>query len=119
MDIFSTTSRQVEAATATKIDNPAPIRQVEQNTDISKVQQDTKEKINPEALNETVNELNKQMDLLNTNITFGYNDKINQMFINVIEKSTGKVIRQFPTEEAMRLSVKMKEIVGIIFDKKG
>ena len=53
------------------------------------------------------------------NITFGYNDKINQMFINVIEKSTGKVIRKFPTEEAMSLSAKMKEIVGIIFDKKG
>ncbi|WP_041957406.1 flagellar protein FlaG [Sulfurospirillum arsenophilum] len=120
MDIFSATSKQVEAATAPKVENSAPMRQVEQTADTSKVnQQNNKEQEDPKALSETVSELNKQMDLLNTNITFGYNDKINQMFINVIEKSTGKVIRKFPTEEAMSLSAKMKEIVGIIFDKKG
>ena len=121
MDIFSATSKQVEAATSPKIEsNTAPIRQVEQTADTSKIdQQKKKEEEDPKALSETVNELNKQMDLLNTNITFGYNDKINQMFVNVIEKSTGKVIRKFPTEEAMSLSAKMKEIVGIIFDKKG
>lgn len=120
MDIFSATSKQVEAATAPKVENTAPIRQVEQTADTSQVnQQSNKEENDPAKLSETVSELNKQMDLLNTNITFGYNDKINQMFINVIEKSTGKIIRKFPTEEAMSLSAKMKEIVGIIFDKKG
>ncbi|NCD12804.1 MAG: flagellar biosynthesis protein FlaG, partial [Epsilonproteobacteria bacterium] len=31
----------------------------------------------------------------------------------------GKTIRKIPTEEAMDLSAKMREIVGIIFDKKG
>ena len=120
MDIFSATSKQVEAATAPKVSNQAPIRQVEQTADVSKVnQQQNQENDTNKTLTETVDELNKQMDMLNTNITFGYNDKINQMFINVIEKSTGKVIRKFPTEEAMGLSEKMKEIVGIIFDKKG
>ncbi|WP_333803979.1 FlaG family protein [Sulfurospirillum sp.] len=123
MDIFSATSKQVETATTPKVANQVPVRQVEQTADTSKVnQQSTKEddnNNNTKALSETVKELNKQMDLLDTNITFGYNDKINQMFINVIEKSTGKVIRKFPTEEAMSLSAKMKEIVGIIFDKKG
>lgn len=120
MDIFSATSKQVEAATSPKVENSAPTRQVEQTADTNKVnEQAKKEETDPKALSERVNELNKQMDILNTNITFGYNDKINQMFINVIEKSTGKVIRKFPTEEAMSLSAKMKEIVGIIFDKKG
>lgn len=120
MDIFSATSKQVEAATAPKVTNQAPVRQVEQTADTSKVnQQQNQENDTNKTLTETVDELNKQMDILNTNITFGYNDKINQMFINVIEKSTGKVIRKFPTEEAMSLSAKMKEIVGIIFDKKG
>ena len=120
MDIFSATSKQVEAATSPKVENSAPTRQVEQTADTNNVnEQAKKEETDPKVLSETVNELNKQMDILNTNITFGYNDKINQMFINVIEKSTGKVIRKFPTEEAMSLSAKMKEIVGIIFDKKG
>lgn len=120
MDIFSATSKQVETSTSPKVENSTPTRQVEQSSDTNRVnEQVKKEETDPKALSETVNELNKQMDILNTNITFGYNDKINQMFINVIEKSTGKVIRKFPTEEAMSLSAKMKEIVGIIFDKKG
>ncbi|WP_263832732.1 flagellar protein FlaG [Sulfurospirillum oryzae] len=119
MDIFSATSKQqVEATSAPKVTNSVPVRQVEQTADTSKVNQQSQDE-DSKGLSETVKELNKQMDLLNTNITFGYNDKINQMFINVIEKSTGKVIRKFPTEEAMSLSAKMKEIVGIIFDKKG
>ncbi len=36
-----------------------------------------------------------------------------------MERSTGKLIRKIPSDEAMRLSEKMKEIVGMIFDKKG
>jgi len=70
-------------------------------------------------IHSTVKELNQHMDALNTNVTFGYNDKINTMFVDVMEKSTGKIIRKIPTKEAMHLAERMKEIVGIIFDKKG
>ncbi len=72
-----------------------------------------------EKLTETVKELNSQMDMLNTNITFAFNDKIEMLYVNVKERSTGKLIRKFPTEEAMKLAEHMKEFVGIIFDKKG
>ena len=41
------------------------------------------------------------------------------MFVDVVERSTGKAIRKIPTEEAMLLSEKMQEIIGTIFDKKG
>lgn len=122
MDIFSATSKQVETATAPKVSNPIPTRQVEQTADTTKVNQQQSQDNNDDTkktLTDTVKELNKQMDLLDTNLTFGFNDKIDVMYVNVMEKSTGKVIRKFPTDEAMKLSEKMKEIVGIIFDKKG
>ncbi|QIR79726.1 flagellar protein FlaG [Sulfurospirillum diekertiae] len=120
MDIFSATSKQVETATAPKVSNPIPTRQVEQTADTTKVnQQQSQNTDTKKTLTDTVKELNKQMDLLDTNLTFGFNDKIDVMYVNVMEKSTGKVIRKFPTDEAMKLSEKMKEIVGIIFDKKG
>lgn len=123
MDIFSATSKQVETATTPKVVNTTQqTRPVESSADSAKVNQqqsqptsdDTKKK-----LTDTVKELNKQMDLLDTNLTFGFNDKIDIMYVNVMEKSSGKIIRKFPTDEAMKLSEKMKEIVGIIFDKKG
>jgi flagellar protein FlaG len=121
MDIFSTTSKQIETTTAPKVQQQAPVRQVEQSNETTKSvkdnQQDTKSI--SEQLDYTVKELNKQMESLETNVTFGFNDKIDTMFVNVMERSTGKMIRKIPTEEAMSLAEKMKEIVGMIFDKKG
>ncbi|NLN00116.1 MAG: flagellar biosynthesis protein FlaG, partial [Campylobacteraceae bacterium] len=70
-------------------------------------------------LNETVKELNEQMEHLETNIAFGFNDKISSMYVSVSEKSSGKLIRKIPTEEAMKLSEHFQEIIGVIFDKKG
>lgn len=119
MDVFSATSKQLETATAPKAVTPVQARQVEQSNDTTKATKENQQSASPETLKKTVKDLNEQMDLLDTNVTFGYNDKISLMYVNVMEKSTGKSIRKIPTEEAMDLSAKMKEIVGMIFDKKG
>ena len=122
MDIFSATSKQVETATAPKAQTaPIEVRHVEnsnQTTKSARENRQNEEEIK-EAHNSTVENLNKQMEILDTNVKFGFNDKIDAMFVNVMERSTGKMIRKIPTEEAMSLAEKMKEIVGIIFDKKG
>lgn len=99
-----------------------PTKQVEhysETTDANPDNQKDQTKDVKASLEKTVKELNEQMDMLDTNLKFGFNDKIDIMYVNVMEKSTGKLIRKFPTEEAMNLSAKMKEIVGMIFDKKG
>ncbi|DAB37074.1 MAG: flagellar biosynthesis protein FlaG [Epsilonproteobacteria bacterium] len=122
MDIFSATSKHVEATTTPKSANVMPTKQVEhysETTDANPDNQKDQTKDVKASLEKTVKELNEQMDMLDTNLKFGFNDKIDIMYVNVMEKSTGKLIRKFPTEEAMNLSAKMKEIVGMIFDKKG
>ncbi|MBS4234990.1 FlaG family protein [Campylobacter vulpis] len=70
-----------------------------------------------EQLQELSTKLNGQMEALGTNVRFGYNDKINSMYLSVTERTTGKEIRQIPSEEAMRLAEHFKEVVGMIFDK--
>ncbi len=117
MDVFSATSKQVETATAPKVQAQAPVRQVEQSSDTTKSSKDSKTVT--DQLSNTVKELNKQMETLDTNVTFGFNDKIDAMFVSVMERSTGRMIHKIPTEEAMTLAERMKEIVGMIFDKKG
>ena len=122
MDIFSATSKQVETATAPKAQTaPIEVRHVENSNQATKSARENRqnEEEIKEALNSTVENLNKQMEILDTNVKFGFNDKIDAMFVNVMERSTGKMIRKIPTEEAMSLAEKMKEIVGMIFDKKG
>ncbi len=123
MDIFSVTSKQVEASQPSmKAEAPAQTRQIENSHQIAKSAREAnaqdKEDI-AQKLTKTVENLNKNMEALDTNVKFGFNDEISMMFVNVMEKSTGKIIRKIPTEEAMLLSEKMQEIVGTIFDKKG
>ena len=118
MDIFSATSKQVESVTTPKVAQTTAPRQVEQTSEIEKTNKEFQES-EIKTLKETVKDLNNLMKMLDTNVTFGFNDKISLLFVSVMEKSTGKMIRKIPTEEAMDLSEKMKEIVGMIFDKKG
>ncbi len=122
MDVFSMTSKQVAQNTAPAVDTSVTqVRAVEQSSEGSKLQKDqmqSKEEIK-KSLDKTIANLNNQMEALDTNVKFGFNDKIDTLFVDVMEKSTGKIIRKIPTEEAMKLSEKMKEIVGMIFDKKG
>lgn len=122
MDIFSTASKQVESAVTTpKTQAPIQTREIENSHQVAKsARENTQNKQDiAEKLSATVEKLNKQMDSLETNVQFGFNDKINTMFVDVVERSTGKAIRKIPTEEAMLLSEKMQEIIGTIFDKKG
>jgi len=122
MDIFSATNKQVAQTTQPTVDTSTNTRRsvekVNQSADADK-KQSLDQKDIKDQLKSTVKSLNEQMKSLDTNVTFGFNDKIDTMFVNVMERSTGKIIRKIPTEEAMKLSEKMKEIVGMIFDKKG
>ncbi|HAA2089871.1 TPA_asm: flagellar biosynthesis protein FlaG [Campylobacter coli] len=70
-----------------------------------------------EKLADITKKLNEQMDSLDTNVRFGYSDKIGSMYISATEKSTGREIRQIPSEEAMRLAEYFRDVIGIIFDK--
>ncbi len=70
-------------------------------------------------LQEITNKLNKEMDPLKTSIRFGFDDKIDELYVSVIDTSNNQVIRKIPSEEAIRLAAKMRELVGMIFDKKG
>ncbi len=126
MEIFNAVSKQMNAATA----KPAgaqnlETRQVEQSHLKQEVAKDSQtqnaqdKKEIQQQLNETVKNLNSQMESLETNISFGFNDEIETMFVSVLERSSGKLIRKIPTEEAMKLSEHFQEIIGMIFDKKG
>jgi flagellar protein FlaG len=122
MDIFSATSKHIESAQpAPKAEAAGRTRQVETTNKVTQSAGESKQTKNDitQKLNDTVDKLNKSMEDLGTNVQFGFNDKIDVMFVNVVERSTGKPIRKIPTEEAMKLSEKMQEIVGTIFDKKG
>jgi len=92
----------------------------EKSNEIQKVDLDkkTKEEIKKE-LQRITEELNRAMNPLNTDIKFHFNDKVDELVVKVIDKKNNEVIREFPPKEALKLMEKMKELVGMLFDKKG
>jgi len=78
----------------------------------------SKEEIKDE-LQKVVKELNEAMNPLNTDLEFKFNDKVDELTVLVVDKKNDKVIREFPPKDALKLMEKMRELVGMLFDKKG
>ena len=68
---------------------------------------------------EATKEFNDISDSLNLDVKFAYNEKIDEVYISVTDKHTGRVIQKLPTEEAMKIKESMQDLVGVLFDKKG
>ena len=94
---------------------------VKQNVvkELQKEVSQTDTKINSkEQVQELVDQLNKAMQPMNTNVRFGV-DSQDIFFVSVIESETSKLIRRFPAEQAASFLPKMQEVTGMLFDSKG
>jgi len=123
MDIFNAVNKHVDSTQHYNIQHASnnstkTVQHTGQATS-SKVQNKQDDKQIQQHLSNTIKKLNDQMESLNINIEFGFNGKIDELFVDVTEKSSGKLIRTIPTQDAMKLAEKMKEVIGMIFDKKG
>jgi flagellar protein FlaG len=70
-----------------------------------------------ELLNITLN-LNNIAKKENIDISFEYNEKLQESYISIKDNDTGKVIRKIPSEEALKFREGVKELLGILFDRR-
>jgi flagellar protein FlaG len=121
MDIFSSIN-SIRTKTDANVDY-TPKTHSKTVTEIQKANEHIEEKKSKDEikkeLQKVITELNKAMNPLNTALKFKFNDKIDELTVQVIDKKTNEVIREFPPKEALRLMEKMRELVGMLFDKKG
>lgn len=64
-----------------------------------------------------VEELNKAMERANSNLEFKYHKEVNMMSVAVVDKSSGKVIKELPPEEMVNNMIKSKIWIGAFLDK--
>jgi uncharacterized FlaG/YvyC family protein len=61
--------------------------------------------------------IRQNLESLNVTISFSrYGRNGQNIAITILEKDTGKVVREIPPQEMQRLSMKMEELVGMIFN---
>jgi len=122
MEIFSVTQRQVilpgeirpqegasppQEAVLPQSKNPDPPSQREG----SSIQ-------NMPQTEEVVARLQEYIDRMNVSLTFStYGNNGERISVAVIEKETGKTVREIPSEELQNLYMKMQELVGMIFSE--
>jgi len=107
--------KQDDTLNARKLENTAETQKDKQDEEIKKRQKE----LTKEELQDLTQKLNKEMAPLNPDIKFSYNDKVNELVVNVVDKNTDKVIRKIPSDEALKIMEKMRELVGALFDDKG
>ena len=70
-------------------------------------------------LRELSKKLNEEMKKIGTALNFSYNENIPGLMVTVKEFKGDKVIREIPSKEAIELMKRMREVIGVIFDKQG
>jgi uncharacterized FlaG/YvyC family protein len=60
----------------------------------------------------------KANTLLNHRLKFYINRELDQVVVKVIDSTTDKVIKEIPPRELQELHIRMREVIGILFDEK-
>lgn len=71
-----------------------------------------------QKLLELAKELNKEIESINTNLMFDYEDTISSLILTIKQRDSGEIIRKIPTDEALELMKKMRDVINIILDTK-
>jgi len=95
-----------------------PVRKLEETRRQEKSPPPTSSKgITDEQIHQTAKELNSAVKVLNTRLSFTVDGKTGKNIIRIVDGESGKVIRQIPPEEALRISERIKELLGGLVDK--
>lgn len=70
-------------------------------------------------LQKLTKELNEKMKRIESNLTFSYNEVLHSLVVTIKDSNGGRIVREIPSQEVIKLTEKMRDILGIIFDKKG
>ncbi|MCQ2950248.1 flagellar protein FlaG [Helicobacter pylori] len=115
--IGPTSHTSVQTTPTKEISRANTINTIESTIDESKTTIDPDQyKPKLELLSERLNE---EMKRIGTDINFSYNDTIKGLVVSVKDANGDKVIREIPSKEAVELMQRMRDVIGIIFDKRG
>jgi len=82
------------------------------------VQNNVEQKISVQDVQKAVQYANAQMAGSNENISFGYEEQLGQLVVQVTDKASGNVIRQLPSKNFIQHQIFMREMIGLFLDKK-
>ncbi len=111
------TAGRTPLATTTK--STTLSNQTESKPVIQKEPAENKKTPTEAELQKAVQDANMALPGGNQKISFIYEKRINQMFVQIVDKTSGEVIKEVPPREFIEHKVAMHEFIGLLLDKKG
>jgi len=75
--------------------------------------------VDEESLHAEVAVLSKLAEIMNRALNFEVHMDTQEVYVQVVDRDTGEVVRQIPSEELVRLSERIRDAVGLLFDGEG
>ena len=76
-----------------------------------------KETRSTEEVRKDLDVINTQLKIMNRSIQFSVDDDTHDIVVSLVDKESGKVIRQLPPESVLRLREHMAEVSGLIVEE--
>ena len=102
-------------------DKPIPNNTLEETSEkISQIGETVREniKINREVLEKGIEEINQNIRIFNTKLSFYIDEPTGRTVIKISDRETDEVIREVPPVEFLKIAAKLSDILGVIIDQK-
>jgi len=73
---------------------------------------------NMPQLQAMIHDMEKISETFNRRLSFSVNEKLGQVVVKVIDNDTDKVVREIPPIELQHVYERIREVIGLLFDKK-
>ena len=77
-----------------------------------------KKTVTVEDLKKMTAAMNQFVESMDTNIRFKYHDKTKELMVQVVDQTNNKVLREFPSHEFLDTIAAIRNVVGMLVDKK-
>ena len=86
---------------------------------VQTVQKETEQQVKEKDVQKAVQQANVEMASSNSSvaISFGYEEKLGQLFVKVKDQDSGEVIREIPSQDFIQHKIAMREMIGLLLDK--
>lgn len=101
-------ARQMDAAKVNSVSQPVATQTREAIGQSAEVARD--------LLQTAVSDIQNYVQSVRRDINFNLDDQSGRVVVNVTEATSGDVIRQIPSEEALRLAENLSEIRSVLFE---
>lgn len=98
----------------------APVQQrvVAQQSNVQNIQKEPV--VTEKRVQEAINQANQMLAASGSNetISFTYEAKLNQLYVKIVDQHSGAVVREIPSKDFIRQQIALREMIGMILDKK-